>query len=327
MKVRIGFVVWILLCLLLPGASRLNAQTGPAFRELQRLTNRDVILTLSGTNGLHYRIDASTNLPFWDGLLTLRSTGTDQHTDSAAPYLDSRFYRALELSGTNIVTGDHLSTTNGEVVIHPLYHASFVLTWSGIVIYNDPDDDPQYESRYAGLPKADLILVSHNHSDHFSDAKITALRNTNTIIIAPTLVYNALNTVSRSQAIRLSNGGSTNVLGMKIEAIPAYNANHPQGEGNGYVLTMAGKRIYITGDTGNTAQMRALTNIHTAFVCMNIPYTMTVNEGTNAVRAFRPAVVYPYHYRNQSGTLTNAAYFKQILGTDPGIEVRLRQWY
>jgi L-ascorbate metabolism protein UlaG (beta-lactamase superfamily) len=83
----------------------------------------------------------------------------------------------------------------------------------------------------------------------------------------------------------------------------------------------------VSGDTGNTAEVRALQNIDVAFVCMNQPFTMTINEATNAVRAFRPKVVYPYHYRDQSGATTNAASFKQQLGTDSGIEVRLRKWY
>src|SRR5687768_3034596 len=101
MKNRTVGRIWIFsfFWILLAGAVSLAAQTGPAFRDIQRLTNREVMLKLSGTNGLHYRIDSSTNLSFWDGLLTLRSTGTNQHTDSATPYLSSRFYRALELTG------------------------------------------------------------------------------------------------------------------------------------------------------------------------------------------------------------------------------------
>jgi L-ascorbate metabolism protein UlaG (beta-lactamase superfamily) len=99
------------------------------------------------------------------------------------------------------------------------------------------------------------------------------------------------------------------------------------GTGNGYVLTLGGKRIYLSGDTGDIADMHALQNIDVAFVCMNSPYTMLTTEATNAVRAFRPPVVYPYHYRNQDGTTGNAALFKQQLGSDLGIEVRLRKWY
>jgi L-ascorbate metabolism protein UlaG (beta-lactamase superfamily) len=108
----------------------------------------------------------------------------------------------------------------------------------------------------------------------------------------------------------------------------AFNSNHsPLGFGNGYVLTIADKRIYISGDTGDAPEIRALTNIDVAFLCMNIPFTMTAKDATNAVRAMRPKVVYPYHYRDQSNAITNAATFKKWLGTDLGIEVRLRAWY
>jgi L-ascorbate metabolism protein UlaG (beta-lactamase superfamily) len=117
------------------------------------------------------------------------------------------------------------------------------------------------------------------------------------------------------------------VLGVRVEAVPAYNANHPRGTGNGYVVTLGGRRFYFSGDTGNTPEMRALTGIDAAFLCMNQPFTMTVSDATNAVWAFRPAVVYPYHYRDQSGSQANAAAFKQRLGLAPGVEVRLRRWY
>jgi L-ascorbate metabolism protein UlaG (beta-lactamase superfamily) len=251
-----------------------------------------------------------------------------QHTDSAAPYLPARFYRAAQLSGTNIVSGDHLNTTNGDAIIHPLFHASFVMQWNGKVIYNDPDDDPQYLSTYQGLPKADLVLVSHDHGDHMSSSQIDALRGPNALIIAPPFVYNNnLSAAQRLSAIALTNGTSTNVFGMTIEAIPAYNSNHPPGRGNGYVLTFGGKRLYIAGDTGNTPEMRALTNIDVAFICMNQSFTMNASAATNAVRAFRPRIVYPYHYRENGGAMTNPPLFKQWLGTELGIEVRLRKWY
>ena len=99
------------------------------------------------------------------------------------------------------------------------------------------------------------------------------------------------------------------------------------GAGNGYVLTIGGRRIYLTGDTGNTAELRALADIDVAFLCTNQPFTITNNDATNDVRAFLPKVVYPYHYRDQNGSTTNAAGFKQRLGVDTGVEVRRRRWY
>jgi L-ascorbate metabolism protein UlaG (beta-lactamase superfamily) len=296
---------------------------------LQLLTNQEAILTVSVPTNANYRIDAASALPNWAPLVTLPppTAAALQHTDSGAALAGARFYRVEQLSGIDAFTGDHLATTNGDLVIHPLFHASLVLKWGDMAIYNDPDDDAAYLSTYQGLPKADLILVSHTHGDHFSTAQIEAVRDAETVIVAPAAVYSSLTAAQRAQAVPLANGASTNLLGLTVSAVPAYNANHPLGAGNGYVLTIGGRRLYLSGDTGNTVEMRALPDIDVAFLCMNQPFTMTVNDATNAVRAFRPKVVYPYHYRDQNGSTANAATFKQLLGTDAGVEVRLRKWY
>ncbi len=223
-----------------------------------------------------------------------------------------------------MVPGDHLVTGDGEVVIQPRNHATFVMQWNGKMIYFDPAST----ASYAGLPKADLILLTHNHSDHFSTASIDAVRGPGAVIIAPQTTYNSLTPAQRAIATVLGYGASMNVQGMAVEAVFAYNSYHsPLGFGNGYVLTIGGRRIYISGDTSNAPEIRTLTNIDVAFICMNQPYTMTVAEATNVVRAIRPKVVYPYHYRDSNGATANASVFKQWLGTDLGIEVRLRSWY
>ncbi len=300
----------------------------PQFNDIRPLTNREMRLQLTAPTGRGYRIDAATNPAQWSSLVTLTGATTSLSvTDSAAPWQPARFYRAEQVSITNLITGDHIPTSEGDVVVHPLYHASTFLGWNGMAIYVDPDDDAAYESTYTGLPKADLILVTHSHGDHFSSGKIEALRRTNTIIVVPAAVFASLTVAQRTNAIPLANGAATNVLGLRVEAVPAYNGNHPVGSGNGYVITIGGRRLYFSGDTGNVPEIRALAAIDAAFLCMNTPFTMTPNEATNVVRAMRPRIVYPYHYRNQGGQTTNAAYFKQILGTDAGIEVRLRKWY
>jgi L-ascorbate metabolism protein UlaG (beta-lactamase superfamily) len=230
------------------------------------------------------------------------------------------------LTGTNIIPGDHLNTTNGDVVIHPRQHASFVMQWNGLMIYNDPDSPT---SLYNGLPRADVILISHEHGDHFDANAIAAVKKATTTIIAPQAVYNqGAMAPHRSQTTILSNGASTNVLGIGIESVPAYNfANsptvyHAMGNGNGYVVTIGGRRIYISGDTQDVPEMRALPDIDVAFVCMNLPFTMTVDAAASAVREFRPRVVFPYHFSS-----SDVQRFKQLVGTDLGIEVRLRGWY
>jgi len=139
-----------------------------------------------------------------------------------------------------------------------------------------------------------------------------------------------MSTTLKSRTIILTNGTTTNVLGVGIEAVPAYNltsANHVKGVGNGYVLTIGGRRLYLSGDSEDIPEMRALPGIDVAFVCMNVPFTMPVDKAASAARAFRPRVLYPYHYRNQDSSYANLNALKQQVGTDLGIEVRLRKWY
>ena len=296
------------------------------FTEVQRLTNQEVVLKFNAPTGRAYRIESAARLPQWTGLVTFPTNRTTAlvHTDAAAPYLDGRYYRVVQLAEPQVVFGDHLLTTNGEAVIQPRNHATFVMQWNGKMIYNDPVTT----ASYTGLPKADLILISHNHSDHFATTTIDAVRGPNAIIIAPQTVYSGLTAAQKAIAIVLGYGASTNVLGLTVEAIYASNSYHtPPGFGNGYVVTLGGKRIYISGDTGNAPEIRALTDIDVAFLCMNQPFTLTVTEATNIVRAMHPTVVYPYHFRDSSGTTASAATFKRWLGADLGIEVRLRNWY
>jgi len=301
------------------------AQAPLKFTRIQPLTNQEIGLTLTGQASAYYQVDTTTNLAAWEGLVTAASGSASsiQYTDSAAPFLSARYYRAQQLSASNVFTGDHFPTTNGDVVIHPDHHATLILNWQGNTIYVDPTNS----AGYAGFPKADLVVVTHAHFDHFNTAAINSVIKTNSLIVTSQDVYNQLTTAQKSIAHVLSYGASTNLLGLNVQAVPAYNSYHPVGTGNGYVLTIADRRIFISGDTGNTPEMRALTNIDLAFVCMNQPYTMTVSEATNAVSAFHPRIVYPYHYRDQSGASGNATVFKQRLRPELGIEVRLRNWY
>lgn len=319
----LGRLLWIALAA--PGL--VLAQELPRFTAVQRITNGEIALAFTAPRTLPYRLEVSTNILQWDPLVTLVSTGQNQYLDSAAPYLASRFYRALELSGTNNLTGDHFQTDDGEIVVHPINHASVVIGWSGGTIYSDPVGGA---APFQGLPRANLILVTHSHTDHFSAATLDAVKRTNAVIIAPPAVYSSLPAALKSLTIVLANGGRTNVLGLGVEAVPAYTittSNHPKGLGNGYVLTIGGKRVYVSGDSEDIPEMRALQNVDVAFVCMNVPFTMSVAKAASAVRAFHPRIVFPYHYRNQDGSLGDLNSFKRQVGADLGIEVRLRKWY
>ncbi|MBN2506086.1 MAG: MBL fold metallo-hydrolase [Verrucomicrobia bacterium] len=224
-----------------------------------------------------------------------------------------------------VLTGDRIPVAGAELMVHPVHHASVVLGWKGLVIYVDPVGGA---GRYSSLPQPDLILITHAHSDHLDIDTLKALAHENTAVVAPSGVLKRLPDPLRTWARSLDNGQAKRVVGVGIEAIPAYNLAgerqkyHPKGRGNGYVLTLDSTRVYLSGDTEDIAEMRALTNIHVAFVCMNLPYTMSVEQAASAVRAFRPRIVYPYHYRG-----SDLDTFKRLVGTEGGIEVRLRDWY
>ncbi len=215
---------------------------------------------------------------------------------------------------------EEFPTKAGAVKITPIQHASLMIEAGSQVIYIDPA-----QGKYDGLPPADLILITDIHGDHMAPAVVQKLAKPGTVILAPEAVAK---TVTGARIIR---NGETQTFGKwRIEAVPMYNLTrgpqpgklyHDKGRGNGYVLTYGGKRFYFSGDTEGIPEMRALKGIDVAFVCMNLPYTMTAEEAADAVRAFHPKVVYPYHYR---GTDTQA-FAKALEGS--GIVVRLRNWY
>ncbi|TNC46081.1 MBL fold metallo-hydrolase [Rubellimicrobium rubrum] len=190
-------------------------------------------------------------------------------------------------------------TDGGQMVVHPVSHASFVLETPGLVIYVDPVGEA---AAYSQFPAPDLILLTHEHGDHFSVETLSALAGETAQLVTNPAVHGMLPDGLRSRATALANGESTEVAGITIEAIPAYNTTedrlefHPQGRDNGYLLGVDGRRVYIAGDTEDIPEMRALENIDVAFLPMNLPYTMDINQAAEAVKAFQPRTVYPYHY-------------------------------
>ena len=228
-------------------------------------------------------------------------------------------------SADGVPTPDSVATEDGVLKILPINHATLALQWKDRTICVDPVGGAK---AFQGLSKPDLIVLTDIHGDHLSKETLAELAGPDTKLIAPPAVAEQLPPDLRNRATVVTNGQNEELWGIKIEAIPMYNLTperlkfHTKGRGNGYVLTFGGKRIYVSGDTEDIPEMLALKNIDVAFICMNLPYTMTVEQAARAVRAFKPRVVYPYHCR---GSDLNK--FKELVGTDAGVEVLLRDWY
>ena len=214
--------------------------------------------------------------------------------------------------------------------IIPISHASLILNMGDIVIYNDPTGDASLYEKYN---KPNIILVSDIHSDHASPDTLKAISTDDTIIVVPQAVADELPSGIPGVLNIIQNGQSINLKGMAITAVPMYNvpetdnAYHTKGRGNGYVLEDSNQRIYIAGDTSFTDEMRALKNIDIAFIPMNLPYTMSEDEAAEAVLAFKPKVVIPYHYRGKDGYSDTQKFKELVHAGDPNIKVELMDFY
>src|SRR3954468_9605844 len=237
------------------------------------------------------------------------------------------FLLALAVMKTKaqITTADTIKTSEGNVTVQPIFHAALVLQWNGKSIYIDPYNGAD---AYKSLQKPDLVLITDIHGDHMDLNTLQALDLSNATLIVPQAVADKLPAELKQKIVVLSNGNSTQQAGISISAIPMYNlpndstARHTKGRGNGYILTLGGKKFYSSGDTEDIPEMRSLKNIDVAFICMNLPYTMSVEQAASAVLEFKPKVIYPYHYKG-----SDTAKFKQLVGENSGVEVRLRDWY
>ena len=225
---------------------------------------------------------------------------------------------------------DSYTTLNGVIKIQPILHSSFIVTYNSKTIYIDPYGGGKL---YNGLKSPDIILITDIHGDHLNQETLDAIDTSKTIFIVPESVANKLPSNYNSKIVVLKNGQGVHRLNMFIKAIAMYNlpedadAKHPKGRGNGYVLTIDNKRIYISGDTEDIPEMKILQNIDIAFVCMNLPYTMTISQAANAVLEFKPKNVYPFHYRGKGG-FSDVQEFKNIVNSkNNNINVLLRNWY
>jgi L-ascorbate metabolism protein UlaG (beta-lactamase superfamily) len=240
-----------------------------------------------------------------------------------------KFWISLALCGMVLATSAHaqepfpmdvFKTASGDLSISFLGHGSLIFSFGGKVIHVDPYS---IVADYGTLPKADLILITHEHRDHLDAAAIEKVRTSATRII-----LNESGAKKLGTGTVMKNGERKNVEGITVEAVPAYNLvhkresgepYHPRGNGNGYVLTFGKTRVYVAGDTENIPEMKALRDIDIAFLPMNLPYTMTAEMVADAAAMFRPKVLYPYHTgETYLGKLT------ALLKDRKDIEVRFR---
>jgi L-ascorbate metabolism protein UlaG (beta-lactamase superfamily) len=223
-------------------------------------------------------------------------------------------------AGSSLET-DTLATSAGELKISFVGHGSLMFSFGGKVVHVDPYGRL---SDYSKLPKADLVLITHDHPDHLDAEAIRSVRKEGS-----DLVLTAACGKKISGGIVMNNGDSQTVAGVKVDAVPAYNLVHvradgqpfhAKGDGNGYVLTFGDKRVYVAGDTENTPEMKAMKGIDVAFLPMNLPYTMTPEMVADAASAFRPKILYPYHFGE-----TDTGKLLELMKGTPDVEVRIRR--
>ena len=216
---------------------------------------------------------------------------------------------------------DTFKTNAGDLKITFLGHGTLRLTFGGKIIHVDPYGSV---ADYSKQPKADLILITHEHGDHLDAKAIDQIRKEKTTIVA-----NPASAKQLQGAIVMNNGDVKMIDGFKIEAVPAYNIVHkrdtgqpfhPKGNGNGYVIAFGDKRVYLAGDTENIPEMKELKNIDIAFLPMNLPYTMTPEMAADAAKMFKPKILYPYHFGE-----TDTSRVVTLLKDTPGMEVRIRK--
>ncbi|MCL4807401.1 MAG: MBL fold metallo-hydrolase [Thermoanaerobaculia bacterium] len=228
---------------------------------------------------------------------------------------------AVAVAEPPVLEKDSIPTTRGDLEVTFVGHGSLCFRFAGKVLHVDPYGKL---ADYSTLPKADVVLITHAHGDHLDPAALAAVLTPATkLVVAPACAGKF------EGATVLRNGEATTVEGVPVQAVPAYNLVakrpdgspfHPKGEGNGYVVTFGTTRVYVAGDTENVPEMKALEGVDVAFLPMNLPYTMTPEMVADAARAFRPRILYPYHFGE-----TDPQRLVSLLADEKGIEVRVRK--
>jgi L-ascorbate metabolism protein UlaG (beta-lactamase superfamily)/acetyl esterase/lipase len=247
-------------------------------------------------------------------------------------YLKFGIYLLLYINSSyaQLPSADIIKTKKGDITIQPIFHGALVLTLANKTIYIDPYNGV---NAYKGLATPDLILITHIHQDHMDTITLNALNTSKAKLIVPQAVADRLPLKLKSKVIVLNNDKTFTDSDISITAVPMYDlpqvvsSRHIKGMGNGYILELGGKRIYVSGDTDDIQEMRNLKNIDVAFVCMNLPFTMTIQQAASAVLEFKPKIMYPYHYRDMNGFSDIEGFKKLIQKSNSSIDVRIRNWY
>ena len=231
------------------------------------------------------------------------------------------FLGMVSISAQQQFEKDTISTSDGNLIITFIGHASLIFSYNNMIIHVDPFSRL---ADYSNLPKADLILITHEHGDHCDPTAVELIRKENTAIVLTKACTKRI-----SGGIVMHNGDTETVKGIKIEAVPAYNIVHkrdngepfhPKGVGNGYVIHFGDKKVYVAGDTENIPEMKKLKNIDIAFLPMNLPYTMTPEMVADAAKSFLPKILYPYHYGE-----TDVSKIVDLMKDTKNVEVRIRK--
>jgi len=223
----------------------------------------------------------------------------------------------LRAKTARAATTDTLKTSEGPLTIGLIGHGSLYFEWSGAVIQVDPYSKA---GDYGALPKADMVLITHEHQDHLDPEALVQTLKPGAHVIANTAAA-----ARTPQAALLKNGETLTLPGIAILAVPAYNMTHkrpdgefyhPKGVGNGYVLTFGDKRVYVAGDTEDIPEMAALAGVDVAFIPVNLPYTMTPEMAAHAAQLLKAKILYPYHTGDTDMAKLNALLKKEAPGTD-----------
>lgn len=233
-------------------------------------------------------------------------------------------------SKKNETTSKKITIKSNLAQITPIIHATAVISFNDEIIYLDPTGGAK---AFENFEKPNYVLITDIHGDHMNKKTLSELDLSTTTIIAPQAVANQLENIQSKEIIVMNNNEKKSFNNFSIEAIPMYNLReealkfHTKGRGNGYILTINNERIYFSGDTEDIQEMRNLKNIDRAYICMNLPYTMTVESAADAVLDFKPKKVFPYHYRGGGG-LSDISKFKKLVNEkDKFVEVVQQNWY